>query len=285
MAGLAWALVPAAGRGTRMFPAAAVIPKALLPVGVRPMLHWALEEALDAGIQGLALVVGPGHDLIRAYVAAARRAAVSEPGSVLGRLGKKLERAEVRWVEQPEPRGVGEALARCRPVTGDDDFAVLLPDNWFDAGEPAIAQVARTRSRTGLSTLGLTRVEPQEATLFGNVGGVEVQELGDESYRILALQDKAPGTFRGGDRTVLRYCARYALGPELYDALEATSPPADGEWDDVPALQHLVVTRGVSGHRIRGRHYDVGRPEGYLAAAAYLHESGKGEGEDGRAQR
>lgn len=270
---VAWAVIPTAGRGTRMLPAAAVVPKALLPVGLRPMLHWALEEALDAGITGLVIVVGPGQEAIRAYVEAAADASGSD--SALGRLGEKLAAAEVCWVEQPEPRGVGDAFVRCRPVTGDADFAVLLPDNWFHAREPAIGQVARTRAATGLCTLGLTRVPADEAELFGNVGGVRLQALGGDSHRILALQDKAPGTFRAAGASALRGCARYVAGPELYDALEATGPPPDGEWDDVPAFQYLITTLGLAGHHIHGRHYDVGHPAGFLAAAAYLNEVGE----------
>lgn len=269
-----WAVVPTAGRGTRMYPAAAVIPKALLPVGLRPMLHWALEEALDAEFPGLVVVTGPRQGLVRQYLELALREANRRGDSALARLGRKLAAVELRWVEQPEPRGVGDAFIRCRAVTGAADIAVLLPDNWFHAPQPAIAQVARTHAATGLCTLGLTEVQPGEAALFGNVGGVELEPLGGDSHRIHALQDKTPGTFPGRREPTLRACARYVLGAEFYDALEATGPPPQGEWDDVPAFQRLIATRGLAGHRIQGRHYDVGLAAGYLAAAAYLYEVG-----------
>ena len=70
----------------------------------------------------------------------------------------------------------------------------------------------------------------------------------------------------------MRGCARYALGPAFYDALEATGPPTEGEWDDVPAFQRLVAGDGLVGHKLEGRHFDVGRESGYLAAMSYLFE-------------
>lgn len=268
-----WALIPTAGKGTRMYPAAAVIPKALLPVGTWPMLHWALDEVVRAGIRGAVIVHGPEQGLLRDYLEAARAAAACDDRGDLGKLGRQLRSIQLRWIEQAEPRGVGDAFMHCRGITGSGPFAVLLPDNWFLAGPPAIGQVMETFARTGLCTLGLTRVPPEEATLFGNVGGVELEALDDApaSYRIVSLQDKLPGTFADSPLAgSLRGCARYVLTSEFYDALSETGPPSRGEWDDVPAFQRLLRRPGLAGHRIEGQHYDVGLPAGYLAAAAYL---------------
>lgn len=268
---LQWAVIPTAGRGTRMYPAAAVVPKALLPVGVRPMLQWALEEAVGAGIPGIVIVRGPEQALVEAFVTVALEAAGDADETSLARLGRRLSKVTIRWVVQPHPLGVGDAFARCREVTGSDPFGVLLPDNWFHGGPPAIGQVAETLASGGCCTLGLTAVAPAEAHLFGNVGGVRLEPLGGRGHRILALQDKLPGTFEvpavGG---TLRGCARYALTAEFYDALAETGPPEVGEWDDVPAFQRLVAESRLNAHEIEGRHYDVGLPDGYLAAAAYL---------------
>jgi UTP-glucose-1-phosphate uridylyltransferase len=85
------------------------------------------------------------------------------------------------------------------------------------------------------------------------------------------LGDKQPGTFRlEGNEAVLRGCARYVLGPTFYDALVATGPPREGEWDDVPAFQHLSSGRGLAGSLLDGAHFDVGQPAGYMGAMSYL---------------
>lgn len=276
---LPWAVIPTAGQGTRLRPVTLTVPKVLLPVGVRPMLDWTLAEAARAGVGGIVVVVSPDHEAVRAYVETAARSG-PRPDWELPQL---LAAVEVHLVEQPRPAGVGEALTRCRPWTGDDPFLVLLPDNWFDAGDPAAAQVGRTLEATGLCTLGLTEVQPEEVGLYGDVGRVELETLGDDAYRILALQDKGEGAYRPrGDGPELRGCARYALLPEFYEALEATRPApagADGpEWDDVPAFQALIAAGRLAGQRISGRHFDVGRPTGYLAAQRWLADWNAGDG-------
>jgi len=265
-----WAVIPIAGRGTRLQPAAAVIPKALLPVGPWPMLHGALDECVRAEIGGIVLVMGPDQALVHAYLdealAVARRGDVGD----LADLGRGLLQIDLVRVEQRAPTGVGDAFMLGRPFTGDGSFAVLLPDNWFQAEPAAIAQVSRAYEVTGCCSLGLTEVAPDEAHLFGNVGGMELDLVGDGTYRVAALQDKLPGQFPAAGVPVLRGCARYVLDGRFYEALLATGPPESGEWDDVPAFQHLIAAEGLAAQRIIGQHYDVGHQAGYLAAAAYL---------------
>lgn len=264
-----WAVVPTAGSGTRLLPASAVLPKVMLPVGLCPMLHWAVREAALAGVRALLVIVSPHQPLVREYLEYVRSCGQLEPRLV--QLRDLLAGVEVHFVEQSEPRGVGDALIRCRAFTGSDPFAVVLPDNWFDSDTPAVAQVALTFEATGMNAIGLTSVHSVDAGLYGNVGGVELDPIAGSAFRILALQDKQSGKFSmEGDTHVLRGCARYVLDSRFYDALEATGPPPDGEWDDVPAFQHLIETVGLAGHKIDGRHFDVGQEAGYLAAAAYL---------------
>lgn len=259
---LPWAIIPTAGNGTRLRPATDSVPKALLPVGLRPMLDWALDEALETDVSAVVLVVSPGLSLVRQH--AERRAAEPGwPGNV-----------ELQFVEQPSPLGLGDALIRCRPLTGGDSFGVVVPDNWFDAPVPALAQVAETHFRTGLDTLGLVSVERRRAALLGNVGRVELERLADDDYAIRNLGDKKAGTFRvEGQSPVLRGCARYVLGASFYEALEATGPPEDGEWDDVPAFQYLARNGALAGRRLEAVHFDVGQPAGYLGAMSYLFET------------
>lgn len=258
---LRWAIIPTAGRGSRLRPAAAAVPKVLLPVGLRPMLDWALDEALAAGATDIVVIASPRHPEVAAY--AAKRAAADDWPTT----------ATLRVVEQPEPQGLGEALLRCRDLTGDEPFGVVVPDNWFDAEVPPLAQVAQTRARTGLDAIGLVRVTPASASLLGNVGRVALRPIEGDDFRIVELGDKRSGTFalEAGEGT-LRGCARYALGPGFYDALEATGPPPSGEWDDVPAFQHLIGTVGLAGRRLDAVHFDVGNQGGYLAAMSYLFE-------------
>ena len=272
-----WAIVPVAGRGERLEPATAVVPKALLPIGLRPMLHWTLAEAIAAGFRSIVLVVGPEQRAVRRYVEeAVARDAAGRTGA-LARLGGHLRTIGLHWVVQPRPRGLGDALIRCESFTGSHAFAVLLPDNWFVCDEPAIGQVVAGFRETGCPSLGLTLVRAEEAGLYGPVGGVELEQLGPDTHRILALQDKGDGAFRasGRDRE-LRGCGRYVLTAEFYDALRATAPAdrdpdSAQEWDDVPAFQRLIGARRLVGRRIHGRHFDAGQPPGFGAANRFAH--------------
>ena len=258
---LPWAIIPTAGRGARLRPATDAIPKVLLPVGLRPMIDWAIDEALNAGVGAIAVIVAPDQPQVTAYVEA-RRSAPAWPGEV-----------ELHFVEQPRPAGLGDALIRCRPWTGEDSFGVVVPDNWFDAPCAPVGQVAEAHFRTGMNAVGLIEVGPENASLLGNVGEVELEAIDDRDFRITRLGDKSAGTFTiEGPEPVLRGCARYALGPAFYDALEATGPPPEGEWDDVLAFQRLVAGDGLVGHKLEGRHFDVGQEGGYLAAMSYLFE-------------
>jgi len=258
---LRWAIIPTAGRGARLAPATDVVPKVLLPVGLRPMLDWAVDEALDAGARDIIVIVSPGHPAVRDRVER-RSAASSWPAA-----------ARLHVVEQPTAAGVGEALMRCRSLTAAAPFGVVVPDNWFEARPPALAQIAATHARTGLSTIGLVEVGRRNAALLGNVGGVQVEALGGVDYRVLQLADKASGAFEAPhEGTVLRGCARYVLEPTFYDALEKSGPPAEGEWDDVPAFQRLCDVAELAGCRLNGEFFDVGQEAGYLAAMSFLFE-------------
>lgn len=254
-----WALIPAAGRGTRLRPLTAAVPKVLLPVGGRPMLEWALQEAVSSGAGAVAVIVAADQQEVRRFLAS--------PAAAVHLAGVALE-----VVEQPEPAGIGDALIRCRPLTGDQPFGVVVPDNWFASRAPALAEVAKTLFETGMDTIGLVEVGPEQEGLLGNVGGVELEPIGGDSYRILALADKAAGTFAiGGSGPMLRGCARYALTPAFYDALEAgADAEREGEWDDVPAFQRLTRRPGLAGHRLSARLFDLGNEIGYRAANAYL---------------
>jgi UTP--glucose-1-phosphate uridylyltransferase len=235
------------------------------------MLHWALDECARAGVERIVLVAGPDQPLIHHYLDAALAAGKGRGEDDLARLGRSLERLEIVRRLQPEPSGIGDALIRCRDVTGEQPFAVLLPDNWFDAEPPAMTQVAGAYRATGMCAFALTEIPPEEAALFGNVGGVDLEPAGDvDTYRVVRLQDKRPGRFEVTAGAVLRGCARYVVDGRFYDALLATGPPEEGEWDDVPAFQALIAEGALAARRVEGRHYDVGHPAGYCAAAAYL---------------
>jgi len=236
------------------------------------MVEWTLREAVAADVPAIIVVVSPAQPEVREYIGALRAGDLEHSPGPAGSADPAtwLHDVEIHFVVQPEPTGIGDALVRCRELTGDDAFGVLLPDNWFDAEDPPLSQVEKGFRATGMAAIGLVEVTPEDRTALGNVGGVTLESLSERTHRIRSLQDKGEGSFEAAkDAVVLRGCARYVVGPDLYDALDATGPPDEGEWDDVPAFQRLVATTGLVGRRIEGRFFDVGQKAGYAAAAAY----------------
>ncbi|MBI4161963.1 MAG: NTP transferase domain-containing protein [Acidobacteria bacterium] len=254
-------VVPAAGRGTRLLPATAAVPKELLPVGLKPLLQLCLEEAAASGLEEVALVLSPGKPAIREFLEAATRP--GRPG--LDSLRSALERCRPVFVEQPVPRGVADALRRAREFTSGEPFAVLLPDNVAFADPPPLAQM-RPYLEPGLCALALTEYRRETAGWFGNCGRVEVAPQGGPRYRVTRLHDKGSGNFRlrNGESELVGY-ARYVLQPWFFDFVPEAAP-GGAEIDDTPILQRIAGEGRLAGIRVEGALFDAGNPAGYAAA-------------------
>jgi UTP--glucose-1-phosphate uridylyltransferase len=256
------AVVPAAGRGTRMAPATLVLPKELFPVGPCPMIQWALDEIAEAGIPRAAVVYSPSKPQIPEFVSKWK----------LGR-GVRLT-----LVEQPKPRGLADALFRARAIVGAAPFALLLPDNVFfpSKGAPgATAQVLNAYAETGFDTCGLIRVSPKQASTFSHAGLVDPVSRPRGPVQIKRLHGKKKGPLRVKDtRPVYKTLARAVLTPHFFEYLQ-TNVKKDDEADEVPALQALVKRRELYGILLKGRGFDAGNPDGYAAAVEYWAHIGR----------
>jgi UTP--glucose-1-phosphate uridylyltransferase len=248
------ALVPCGGLGTRMRPVTEWVPKELLPVALRPLLHWTLDEAARAGLARAIVITNPD----KPSVADAARA-------WRGPL-------EVEVVPQPAPRGLGDALRRARERLDGAPFAVLLPDNLFacDGPSPTDEVLALARA-TALASVVLARVAAVDAGTKGPTGRARVRETDDGSLRVTAIADKGGARFdTGGAADALTPIGRMALPGDVFaefDAVAAGLAPG-AELDDVPVLQRLAARDALAGVVTSARFYDVGLPEGYRQAVS-----------------
>ncbi len=256
---MATAVIPCGGTGARLASVTPDIPKELLPVGGKPLLQWTLEEAAAAGLARAVVVTSPEKPQIAEFLAA-----------------RPPVRLSVSVVVQPEPRGLGDALACARPAVGPGSVAVLLPDNVFGSAlPPAIAPVLAAHRRTGLACVLLAEIAAREAPTRGATGRVRCRPRADGLYQIEALADKGPRTARfdtGGAPAALTAVGRMVFAADLFRQLEhARRGLAPGaELDDVPVLQAFAAEGRLVGVLHRGSFYDVGVPEGYRAALAAL---------------
>jgi UTP--glucose-1-phosphate uridylyltransferase len=256
---------PVGGLGTGMLPATKSTPKELLAVVDKPLIHYAVEEAVRAGVRQLILVTSRGKRAIedhfdRAYELETSLA-VHQRYELLSEL-RRLFPADVtyQFVRQPQPLGIGNAILCARTVVGDDPFLVIVPDELVDAEVPASTQLRDAFDRFGSAVVGVSLAAEDEAA----PGRLEGIPFGRGLYRIAASGHSTP-------RPVpLVPVGRFVLGPGIFDYLETTAPGPSGEVELADALQSLAATRAVFGCEVEGRRFDCGSKLGYLSATLHF---------------
>jgi len=246
------AVIPAAGRGTRLYPLTREIPKEMLPIGGRPMIYYSLWEAASAGVEEVFLVVNKDKTLLIEYV----------------KEEKFINDLKITLLEQPYPWGSGDAVFRAKEGVGDEPFALLMPDFVLFEADPPLAQMLKVFERWGAETVGVVEVRRGEERYFGNVGILEGFLLGDGIMEVKDLSEKRKEEWRIEGDKALKGVGRWILFPSFFDLLEESR--GEGEWDDTPALQLLCQRRRVMGRILEGRGFDVGNLEGYKVAQDFL---------------
>jgi UTP--glucose-1-phosphate uridylyltransferase len=244
------AVIPCGGRGTRLHPITRWLPKEILPVGLRPILHWTLDEAADAGLLRAIIVTNPHKPLLEA-------AARNYEGPL-----------ELEFVPQDHPRGLGDALLRTRDHLAGSPFLALLPDNLFKGPNPTAAVVSAFRA-TGLATVLLAEIAREEAGAKGATGRARIRSEEDGSLRVTDIADKGTGRFDvGAEAAAVTPIGRMAFPGGILEEFEEVGRglPAGVELDDVPVLQRLARREALAGVISRAEFFDVGVPEGYRDA-------------------
>ncbi|MCG8422619.1 MAG: NTP transferase domain-containing protein [Proteobacteria bacterium] len=223
-------IIPAAGLGTRMLPATKVVPKALLPVARKPVIQWALREAAEAGLREVIVVIAPAHTAIRRFLTPTSGEFGNQPD--VAALDDLLRTVTITFVEQPKPRGLGDALLCCQDAVASAPFAVMLPDNVLPETSRVMRTLLAVHARTGKSCIALRRQVSSKANL-------EVESLGDQLHAIRgvvrAYQRARAGLERVGG------VGRYVLTSECFPILQRNAgASAGGELSDVDMLDELA---------------------------------------------
>lgn len=262
------AVIPAAGWGMRFLPSTKAVPKAMLPALGKPLLQYAVEEAFASGIQQVIVITpstwsaidghfDPSPELERALERKGEHRLLEEVRRITG-LG------EVRYVRQKEPRGLGDAVLAAREMVGNEPFAVLLPDDIFDARIPIIKQLLEVHRRHGGSVLALWRVTSEHIQRYGVV---KPKELGDRVFQVLDLVEKPNPEDAPSDLAIM---GRYVLTPQVFPALEVTPPGKGGEIQLTDGLGLLLKEQAVYGYEFEGVYHDAGTPLSLLKASLAL---------------
>jgi UTP--glucose-1-phosphate uridylyltransferase len=258
------AVFPVAGLGSRFLPATKASPKEMLPIVDKPLIQYAAEEAVAAGITELIFVTGRGKRAIedhfdKAYELEAeleQRGKTKLLENVRGLLPKNVSCVYVR---QPEALGLGHAILCAEPLVGDEPFAILLADDLIDAKKPVLKQMVDLYNQTGSSVLGVQQVAREETKQYGIVATQEKNTL----QKIIEIvekpePEKAPST--------LGVVGRYLLTPEIFDYLRQTQPGSGGEIQLTDGIARLLKDQDVLALPFDGIRYDCGSKLGYLKA-------------------
>ena len=259
------AVIPVAGFGTRFLPATKAVPKNVLPVFDRPSIHFCVDEAAQAGIEEVILVVSRNQEAIPRYFEEwpELEAALAGRGnsSAVEALQRITSLARITCVTQTEQRGLGHAVLMTREAVGDEPFAVFLPDDIIWAERPTISAMIDVWESTGSFVLAVKRV-PDEA--IPNLGIVSPEGESVTNHRLVGMVEKPPLEEAPSNLAII---GRYVLGPEIFDTLENVEPGALNEIQLTDAIAAHMGHPGVYGHEFSGEHFDVGTPLGMLKAS------------------
>ncbi len=259
------AVFPVAGRGTRFLPATKASPKEMLPVVDKPLIQYAVEEALAAGVSRLVFVTGSSKRAIEDHFDSAPEleAALAEQGKT--ELLESLRSivpgsATCVYIRQPAPLGLGHAVLCAQPVVGDEPFFIHLADDLIDAPVPCLKQMAEVYARHGGSVLAVQTVARSETDKYGIVATDPVSERVSRIRRIVEKPkpDQAPST-----QAVV---GRYLLSPRVFDGLARVGRGAGGEIQLTDGIAALLAEEPVFAYAFEGRRYDCGSKLGYLEA-------------------
>lgn len=259
------AVFPVAGMGTRFLPATKATPKEMLPIVDKPLIQYAVEEAVAAGVKELVFVTSyskraiedhfdTNYELEKRLEEAGKQEALESVRNILPKDVTSV------YIRQPEPLGLGHAVLCAKPVVGDRPFAVLLADDLIDGGDrPCLKDMVDIYNEAGIGSIAVEDVPKEETFRYGIM---EVEDRrGRDLIRSIVEKPKpedAPST--------LAAVGRYVLPGRIFEILERTPRGAGNELQLTDAIAALVETTNLEAHRFHGVRYDCGNKLGYLEA-------------------
>ena len=261
------AVIPAAGFGTRMLPATKALPKEMLPVAGKPLIQYAIEEAATSGIDTVVLVVRNHKSLIASHFASdpALEAFLRErrQDAAADEVSRLSSLVHLEFVEQQQPRGLGDAIRCAKPLLNDEPFVVLLPDVIMVNDDPVTAQLIRAHQRHGGSFIAVRRIDLNDVERHGVVKTDQSRSSTDAPLKITGLVEK-PSPASAPSR--LGIFGRYLLEPAIWDAIDQTSEDGRREIQLTDALNLYCQSDPLYGFPFAGDHYDAGDRLGNLKA-------------------
>jgi UTP--glucose-1-phosphate uridylyltransferase len=263
------AVIPAAGLGTRVLPATKAIPKEMLPLADAPTIQYIVEEAVASGITDVTIVTSRSKRAIEDHFdqQPELRAVLERKGDheKLAMLRRIETLANVCFVRQQEPKGLGHAVLMAKPTIGDEPVGVMLGDDVFvNPGDPCLGQLLRVQERLGGTVLAVMRVPREKIPSYGVVALDPAGDVDARTHRVREMVEKPSLAEAPSDLAIM---GRYVLSPGIFAALEVTPPGAGGEIQLTDAIRLLSRREPVYAYEFTGTRYDTGDPVGLLTTS------------------
>ncbi|WES64833.1 UTP--glucose-1-phosphate uridylyltransferase GalU [Microbacter sp. GSS18] len=266
------AVIPAAGLGTRFLPATKAMPKEMLPVVDKPAIQYVVEEATAAGIEDVLIIIGRNKNNLSNHFDSVpeleQNLRNKGDDAKLAKVQHSSDLADIHFVRQGEPRGLGHAVLRSRAHVGDHPFAVMLGDDLIDERDNLLTKMLSEYDKRGATIVALMEVDPEHIHMYG-VATVEATDS-DDVVKITGLVEKPKKEDAPSNLAII---GRYVLDPSIFDVLEHTEPGKGGEIQLTDAMEEQAADPegpGVYGVIFRGRRYDTGDKVDYIKAIVQL---------------
>jgi UTP--glucose-1-phosphate uridylyltransferase len=258
------AIIPAAGRGTRILPATKAQPKEMLPIVDTPTIQFIVQEAIDSGIEDIIIVTGRNKQAIEDHFDKSYELEeeLKKKGDqeLLALIQDISNLVNIHNIRQKEPKGLGHAILCAKSFIGNEPFAVLLGDDIVDAPVPCLKQLINVYNEYKTTVVGVQQVPQSEVSKYGIVG---CKQVDDRVFKVKDLVEKPDLESAPSNIAIL---GRYIISPSIFKFLETTSPGKGGEIQLTDALRAMMEVEAMYAYEFFGRRYDVGNRLGYLMA-------------------
>ncbi|MBE0342439.1 UTP--glucose-1-phosphate uridylyltransferase GalU [Paenibacillus sp. 28ISP30-2] len=261
------AIIPAAGLGTRFLPATKAMPKEMLPIVDKPTIQYIIEEAVASGIEDIIIVTGKGKRAIEDHFDSSfeleYNLAEKKKWDLLEQVLKSSEMADIHYIRQKEPKGLGHAIWCARKFIGDEPFAVLLGDDIVEAEVPCLKQMIDVFDQYQKTIVGVQPVPLEEVHRYGIVDG---KEIGERTYETSRLVEKPKQSEAPSNLAIL---GRYILTPDIFDILGQQQAGVNGEIQLTDAIAQLAAKQPVLAYHFEGNRHDVGEKLGFIETSIH----------------
>ena len=262
------AVFPAAGLGTRFLPATKASPKEMLPLVDKPLIQYGVEEAVASGIESILIVTGRDKTTIEDHfdISFELEHTLKDRGKdeLFNEVRAVSDMARVSYTRQKEALGLGHAIYQAKDFVGDEPFAAVLADDIVDAEVPALKQIIDVYEKYDAPVIATMQVEGEAISRFG---AIDADEVEPGVYKINDMVEKPPLAEAPSDLAII---GRYILTPDIFPAIEQTTPGAIGEIQITDAMRHLLKSRPFYALKLNGRRHDAGDKLGFLIATVEL---------------